>query len=183
MKVIVTCLSCFIGLSWHTAPQMRLREARRGEQYVHPSSLLPWSSSALTPLLPATSHPGVPGCAGDRNHSGLTQDQTSTNVTIPQKGEAIDPDNQNGSESHMPAEEGGDKYNVVFVIIHPFIARNWFVQHKAYLNQPRACHHIKKGLHHPKLQHIRSPQLCDHHQHQQEYGLSKQDVRLQLHTF
>lgn len=82
----------------------------------------------------------------------------------------------------MPAEEGGDKYNVIFVIIHPFIARYWFVQHEADLHQPRACNHIEKGLHHPELWHVGSPQLCDNHQRQQEDGLSEQDVALQLHS-
>lgn len=48
----------------------------------------------------------------------------------------MDPDHQNGNGSHMPAEEGGDKHGVVFVIIHPFMARDWFVQQGACLYQP-----------------------------------------------
>lgn len=83
----------FICLSQHTAQQMRLLRSQKGRGGC-PSqqSLLPQSSSFLTPPLPTTSHLGIPECAGDKSHSGITKVHTSTNVIIPQKGEAIDPD-------------------------------------------------------------------------------------------
>lgn len=59
---------------------------------------------------------------------------TDKNVAMPHKREAVDPDHQNGIKQHMPAEESSGELYVIFVIIHPFVARDRFVQHKAYLH-------------------------------------------------
>lgn len=104
-------------------------------------------------------------------------------VTMPHNGAAVDPEHQEGTEGHMPAEESGGKRYVMFVIVHPLIARDWSVQYEAYLHEPGARDEVQKGLQHPDQQHVGSPQLNCQHQGQQKQGLDEQHVRAELHSF
>lgn len=113
-----------------------------------------------------------------RPGSGISNEETMTHNRA-----AIDPDHQEGTEGHMPAEESGGKRYVLLVIIHPLIARDWSVQHEAYLHQPGAHDKVQKGLQHPDQPHIGSPQLDRQHQGQQKQGLDEQLVCAKLHSF
>lgn len=55
---------------------------------------------------------------------------------MPKGRDAIDSQQAQGIDHHMPAEEGGDKHDVTDVIVQPWVATDWFVENEACLYQP-----------------------------------------------
>ena len=97
---------------------------------------------------------------------------------MPKVRDTVDSQQAQSIDHHMPAEEGGDKHDVIDVIVLPRVASDWFVQNEASLYQPGAHDLKQKGLDHRELKCVRSPQLYGQHQHQQQHHQDEQRVNL-----